>query len=161
MISAVRAKSHLLDLNQRPELYESSALPTELRWQPAEVGPWRSDASSSGHGWRARPVGPLEQDRLLKPGRERPTPNAPRKNRPRREPEPAESASDADRLNGRPVGPITGRGRSGRAGRGSRRSSPCRRGRGCRSHRRCRRCSRACRRGRGRQGRAGRGSRRS
>lgn len=28
-----RAQSHLLDSNQRPELYESSALPTELRWQ--------------------------------------------------------------------------------------------------------------------------------
>ena len=25
-------ESHLRDLNSRPELYESSALPTELRW---------------------------------------------------------------------------------------------------------------------------------
>ena len=31
-------ESHLPDLNRRPELYESSALPTELRWRPLASG---------------------------------------------------------------------------------------------------------------------------
>lgn len=68
------AKSHLLDSNQRPELYESSALPTELRWphrpewpEGLQVSAHRAPKSTAGRyhrGMQARACEDWSDERL-------------------------------------------------------------------------------------------------